>query len=334
MPTKLSNFFLGLGCLSPIIGVTILIYLLVHESLLSGLIYLGVFIVIMIILFVIASQLEDKRKAKQKHLLSALQPKDEDYYETQSYVAYDILSRIAVDAKNERIYFWAPENPEIYTIKDAFYGMPYQIFSYPYSALLSVQIIEDSATVSTKSRQSKSARVLLDGLEPTNDTPPEKPSSNERINSMALKLILKDQVRPIHVVPFYTDSNSSLNKDSPEYRRAKNEIEQWFTILHFIIKDTDQKEGYIYAQETEIEQPQFISDAEEKRIQYPVYDEHKALVKTQLLSVLNQVIYKKIVEYGAVKTDVSPQPRENATSYFDELLQKNRKQLHGNNIDE
>ena len=174
MPTKLSNFFLGLGCFSPIIGVTIFIYLLVHQSLLSGFMYLGVFLVIMIILIVIASQMEDKRKAKQKHLLSTLKPKGENYHESQSYVAYDILSRISVDEKNKRLYFWAPENQEIYTPKDASYGMPYQIFSYPYSALLAAQIIEDSASVSTMSRQSQSARVLLDGLEPRNDIHHEK----------------------------------------------------------------------------------------------------------------------------------------------------------------
>ena len=230
--------------------------------------------------------MEDKRKAKQKHLLSTLQPKVRNYHETQSYVAYDILSKIAVDEKNERIYFWAPENQGVYTIKDASYGMPYQLFDYPYSALLAAQIIEDSASVSTMSRQSQSARVLLDGLEPTNDIHPEKPSNNERINSMELKLILKDQVRPIHTVRFYSDSNSSLNKSSPEYLRAKNEIEQWFTILHFIIKETDQKEGYFHPQENEIEQPQVISEGqfeEEKiQVQYPVHDESKALVKAQL----------------------------------------------------
>ena len=339
MPTKLSNLFLGLGCFSPIIGVTIFIYLLTHQSLLSGFIYLGVFLVIMIILIVIASQLEDKRKAKQKHLLSTLQPKDENYHETQSYVAYDILSKIVVDEKNKRIYIWAPENQEVYTIKDASYGMPYQLFDYPYSALLAAQIIEDSDSVSTMSRQSQSARVLLDGLEPTIDIHPEKPSNNERINSMELKLILKDQVKPIHIVRFYTDSNASLNKSTPEYRRAKNEIEQWFTILHFIIKEIDQKEGYFHPQEKEIDQPQIISEGqfEEEKIQvpYPVRDESKALVKAQLLSVLNQVIYKKIVEYSTLKkNDDPPQANENTTSYFDELLEKNRKQLHGNPIDE
>src|SRR4051812_33333002 len=117
MQTKLSNFFLGLGCLSPIIGVTIFIYLFINQSLLSGFIYLGVLLVIMIILIVIASQMEDKRKAKQKHPLSTLQPKVENYHETQSYVSYDILSKITLDEENKRIYFWAPKNQEVYSIK-------------------------------------------------------------------------------------------------------------------------------------------------------------------------------------------------------------------------
>lgn len=339
MPTKLSNFLTGLGCFSPIIGVTIFIYLFVHQSLLSGFIYLGVFLVLMIILILISSDMEAKRKVKQKHLLSTLQPKDGNYHETQSYVAYDILSKIAVDEKNERIYFWAPEKQGVYTIKEASYGMPYQLFDYPYSALLSAQIIEDSASVSTMSRQSQSARGLLDGLEPTNENNPENPPNKVSINALELKLVLKDQVRPIHFVRFYSDSNTSLNKSSPEYRRAKNEIEQWFTILHFIIKETDQKEGYYHAQEDETKQPQTISESkfekDEVHVQYPIHDESKALVKAQLLSVLDQVIYKKIVEYSTRKKVVdSLQPNEKPISYFDDLIEKNRKQLNGSQIDE
>ena len=167
----------------------------------------------------------------------------------------------------------------------------------------------------------------------------KKPSNNERINAIELKLILKDRVRPIHTVRFYSDTNSSLNKSTPEYQRAKNEIDQWFTILHFIIKENDQKEGYFHPQEKEIEQPQIISKGQLKedkiQVHYPIHDESKALVKAQLLSVLNQVIYKKIVDYSTLeKNDDSPQPIENSTSYFDELLEKNRKQLHGHPIDE
>ena len=338
MPTKLSNFFSVLGCLSTIIGVAIFIYLLINQSFLSGFIFLGVFLVIMIILILIVTQMEDKRKAQQKLLLSTLQPKVGNYHETKSYVAYDLLSKVALDEKNERIYFWVPENPEVQTIKDASYGMPYRIFDYPYSALLSAQIIEDSASISTLSRQSQSARILLNGLEQTNDIQPKKPSNDEHINSMELKLILKDQVRPIHVVRFYSDINIKLNKNSPEHRKVQGEIEQWFTILRFIIKETDQKEGYYHAHEDETKQPQIISESKfekEVHVQYPIHDESKALVKAQLLSVLDKVIYKKIVEYSTRKKVVdSPQSNEKSSTYFDDLIEKNRKQLNGNQIEE
>ena len=339
MSTKLSNFFSVLGCLSIIIGVAVFIYLLINQSFLSGFIYLGISIVIMCILAVIITNMEDKRKAKQKHLLSTSQPNVGNYHDTKSYVAYDLLSKVALDEKNERIYFWVPENPEVQTIKDTSYGMPYRIFDYPYSALLSAQIIEDSASISTLSRQSQSARILLNGLEQTNDIQPNKPSNDEHINSMELKLILKHQVRPIHVVRFYSDININLNKNSPEYRKVQSEIEQWFTILRFIIIETDQKEGYFHAHEDETKQPQIINESkfekDEVSVQYPIHDESKAFVKAQLLSVLDQVIYKKIVEYSSLKKVVdSPLPIEKPISYFDDLIEKNRKQLNGNQIDD
>ncbi len=285
--------------------------------------------------------MEVNRKAKQKHQLSTLLPEAGNYHETQSYVSYDLLSKIVVDDINKRIYFWVPENNEVQTIKDVSIGMSYQMFDYPYSALLAIQIIEDSSSISTVSRQSQSARILLNELEPINDDPPKKTSNSERIQSMELKLIMKDLVRPIQIVRFYTDSNSSLNKNTPEYRRAQNDIEQWFTILHFIIKETDKKEGYNHALEDEFKQPQILNESKLDRdeipvqVQYSVRDENKAFVKAQLLSVLNQVIYKKIVENSTrKKIDDSPQPNEKSPSYFDKLLEKNRKQLHGEYIDE
>jgi hypothetical protein len=156
---------------------------------------------------------------------------------------------------------------------------------------------------------------------------------------MELKLILKDRVRPIHVIRFYSDSSSSSNKSSPKYRIAKNEIEQWSTILHFIIKETDQKEGYYHAREDEYKQPQIVSESKFERdaiqVQTSVRDENKAFVKAQLLSVLDQVIYKKIVEYSTRKKNVdSLQPNEKPNSYFDDLIERNRKQLIGNQNDE
>ena len=334
---------MALGCLSLLIGCVFFIYFLINKSIATAFIYAFVFFVLMIILAVIGSQIEENRKVKQRKYLLTLQPKEKQFRETQSFLSFDLLSKIAMDEQNRRIYLWAPENRDVQSLKDIPYRMPYQLFSYAYSDILAVEIIENGSRTSTVFRRSQSARFLLNGLQPTMLTSPREQSEGQRTYSLLLKLIMKDSVKPIHLIHFYIDSAKSPNKNSAIYQKAQNDLEHWFTVFHFIMKDIDKMEGYEHEDETcllidasrtiEMEKPNhFEIELEKPNKQSTNINNPKEVIfaRAQLLSVLTQVTYIKLNEGLLLNNDTETKPTiKNSASYFDQLLEKNREQLHG-----
>lgn len=338
MSTKLSNFFTGIGCLSMLIGCILFIYFLINKSVGTAFLYAFGFFVLMIILVMIGSQIEENKKKKQKNYLSALQPTEKIFQETQSFTSFDLLSRITTDEQNERIYLWAPENQDVQSLKDISYGMPYQLFSYDYTEILAVEVVENGAPHSIISRRSQSARFFLDGLQPISEDSSKEQADGQLTYSILLKLIMKDNVKPIHLIHFYIDSAKNPNKNSVDYQNALKSLDHWFTVLHFIMKDIDKTEGYEYddnEENTDLIKTSSSNIEKEAAMQKLGAVDFKnnekiALARAQLISVLNQVTYIKLNQDTLLNNDEKTNRNSViSTSYFNQLLKKNKEQMRG-----
>lgn len=318
MPTKISRFLIGLGCLSPMVGIGFLVYFIFLKAALNGLYSVLSLFLLMIFFILLATKIEEKRKEKQKNFLLTFKPEVDGFQETQSFISFDLLSKIAMDANKECLYLWAPENNDAKAQKNVYYGMPYQVLTYKYSDILAVEMFENKIPISTVSRRSKSARFLLDGLEIATDTDPlqMEQTKNKELTKIELKLTVNDSIKPIHLIRFYFDPHKSLRKESIEYQSIQNDLQHWFTALHLIIKNSDKKDG-------------FVNTSQESGLKVA---EHEQIVNatSQLLSVLKKVLHNKLNDETQFNFDSKiEQSKEAPSSYFDELLKKNRKQLHG-----
>lgn len=340
MSTKLSNFFVALGCLSMLVGGAFFIYFLINKSIGTAFLYASISFILMIILAVIGSQIDEKRKRKHKEYLLTLQPTEKQFQETQTFVSFDLLSKIAMDEQNERIYLWAPEKRSVQSLKDISYRMPYQLFSYAYAEILAVEVVESGASIRMNSRRSQSSKFFLDGLQPITEDFLKEQTDEQPAYSIMLKLILKDRVKPIHLIQFYADSAKSPNKNSEIYQKVLKDLEHWFTVLHFIMKDIDKIEGYEYDPNDEtnnlIEKSHAINSSgfKSKRVkqmkQTTNFNTSKDITfaRVQLLSVLNQVTYMKLNEGLLLNNDEETKKYpEVSSSYFNQLLEKNREQM-------
>lgn len=323
MPTKLSNFLIGIGCFSLVIGIGFFFYFLINKSILTAFLYVISSLFILIIFASFSAAAENKRKEQQKNLISTFQPNDKDFQETQSFISFDLLSKVTMDEKHKRIYLWTPENKDIQMLKNVYYGMPYQLFTYEYSDILAIELLEDNTLISTISRRSKSAFFLLDGLQTIQAKAPGEPSI-KKVHAIELKIIVNDRVKPIHIIRFYSDPTTSLQKGSAEYQKVQNDIEHWVTVLNLIIKEADQEEGVHHNDKNGLNKSNTPSSEITKLKELHVEKhEKKRIAKIQLLSVLNQIISIKL-------NDEEPmQSIRNTDSYFDQLLEKNREQLRG-----
>lgn len=94
MPSKLSNSFVGLGCIMPFLGVTLLVYFFYNHSFVLGCIAVVVSITLSIILFGIVVHIEENRKQKQLKFLQTFQPIHADFNKLKSFTSYDLLAKI------------------------------------------------------------------------------------------------------------------------------------------------------------------------------------------------------------------------------------------------
>lgn len=316
-----------LGCLSPIIGIGLFIFLIIQLEIGKAFLYGFLSFIVMFIFAMISGSIDLKKKEKQKSVLYSLKPNTSHIQESLSYVSDDLLSKLAIDDVNGKFYIWTPKNPEIKTIEDVTLGMPYQLHKYNQSDILSVEFIEDGNVLSYLSRQSKKATYFLEGL-PTFEVEPitEKKSEHE-VNRITFKIIVRDKSKPIHLFNFYHNLSESLQKNFAEYKQIYSDIQQWLTAFHLMMKEADQQEGFTAESIAPIrnqERSASHSDGLNKSIHTST--EQNMLIRTKLLPLLREVIHKRVQKEPGFTTISENQPSQ-TSSYFDELLKKNREMM-------
>ncbi|WP_252502542.1 hypothetical protein [Sporosarcina sp. Marseille-Q4943] len=241
MSSTQSNWYVRLGCLAPIIGIAAMFYFIKREAFLPGFLFFALFFGFAALFLTLSTRTEEKLKARQKEYLSTFQPDARNYVE--SFIADDLLSKIAIDEKNRRIHFWEPALIDGKPIKKAFHKMPYILSDYPYSALLAVEVYENGTRQKTVVNDAEGTIERIEALGQSvtqiinKKMPIVKKAIHRRIATIEMKIIIDDETKPVRIIRFYSNLDKRLKKDSTDHHSLQREVDHWVSLLTFIMEN-------------------------------------------------------------------------------------------------
>ena len=341
MPSNLTRFFFGFGCFTPILGFILLGYLFSNRSFIGGIVALVICLVVMIFLFGFGSILEQKQKAKQLEFINTFQPDQYNSQKNKSFTSYDLLTKIAIDELQKKVYFWMPDSELVGDVKKAFVRMPYITRTYNYSDLLAVNLKEDNRRTDSVHRDTHFTHFVLNKLQEDDmrKSSTTKPPV-DKVSSMDLEVVVDDTTTPSHLIRFYHAPYIYIRKDSLEYKAYSRERQEWFTKLKVIIDQQNETSVETEVPTAIIEPPLITVPAEEEPAE-----------KTQILVDVDTTQYSLQLREEHEETEDNPEvipeattediPKESAQdtvekplSYFEQIVEKNKRQLRGDSTDE
>lgn len=334
MSSKLSNLFFGMGCLLPIFGFVLLGYFFFNRSFMFGAVAVIVSIVVGLALLGSASFIEEKQKAKQLEFLNTFQPAQFDFHRHKSFPSYDLLAKIAIDEQQENVYLWTPNLKKQGYVTKAYAGMSYIINTYSYSDILAINLIEDNYQSDSVQRDTHFTQFLLNKLKQEEFTisNAEKPSI-DKISSLDLEIIVDDSAKPKHLIRFYHAPHLRIRKDSPEYEAYFKERQYWFTKLKGIIEKQNAVAHHVEPPIEPITPSVHVessdADVTTEKTQITV----EVATNQYSLHLHEENALEETSEIKKVESQLE-QNTEKPKSYFEQLLEKNRRQLHGDYTDD
>ncbi|MCM3637055.1 hypothetical protein M3152_04915 [Sporosarcina luteola] len=244
MSSTQSNWYVRFGCLAPIIGIAAMFYFIKRDAFLPGFIFSALFFGFAILFLSLSTRTEEKLKASQKEYMDTFQPKSSSYFESHSFIADDLLTKIAVDERNRRIHFWEPA-PLIdgKRVTKAFHKMPYILSDYPYSALLAVEVYENGTRQQTVVNEAAGTMERIEELGQSvvqvinKKIPIAKKAIHRRVANVELKIIIDDETKPVRIIRFYANLDKRLRRDSKEYIDLQRQVDHWVSLLTFIMNN-------------------------------------------------------------------------------------------------
>lgn len=244
MSSTQSNWYVRFGCLAPIIGIVAMFYFIKRDAFLPGFIFFALFFGFAVLFLSLSTRTEEKLKTSQKEYMETFQPKSANYLESHTFVADDLLSKIAIDERNRRIHFWEPA-PLIdgKRVKKAFHKMPYILSDYPYSALLAVEVYENGTRQKTVVNEADGTMERIEALGQSvtqiinKKMPIAKKAIHRRVANIEMKMIIDDEAKPVRIIRFYANLDKRLRRDSKEYADLQRQIDHWVSLLTFIMEN-------------------------------------------------------------------------------------------------
>lgn len=243
--SDLQNDKNGFGCMTSILAVFASIVFFI-----KGYTWLGWLVLAPTLLFNLASFLKYSKAIKRNKeelmkQLESLKPRTGSLKAAQFFISSDLLTKIALNEQEKRIYLWGPQESD--TSKPS-PGMAYAAFEYEYADILAAEMSEDGVSLGTRSSRSRMAQSVLDGFLSKIDgtfiggsVPPEKPKKN--VTSLDLTIIVNDSSRPIHTINFFKftgeGGQAPLKKGSPAYHELLNKLRHWYMLLSFVMDETE-----------------------------------------------------------------------------------------------
>lgn len=264
----------------------------------------------------IGGMIDANKKVKQRNILLSLKPNDPDFHNSLSYVSDDVRTKMTLDSVNKQLFIWTPENDHVKTIADVKPNMPYKIYRYSFDNILAVEHIVDDHIVGKLTRKSASAKFWLENLPAVTNLPTQDANQFKKFNKISLKLLVQDQAKPIYWIHFYTNNSQALDKQTDDYKQIQTDLQQWLTAFHFIIKDADKKDGYIASEDDE---------QENASVPNTMTTEKELIIQTKLIPLLQLVSQQKMQNHALLHKDYEPSAP--TSSYFNDLLNKNREMM-------
>lgn len=318
MGTKSASIFLVLGCLSFIIGGFVFIFLLFTKGIGIALLYGFLFFIAMIVFVAVFGTIDSNNQKKQRNLLLSLRPHDQNFNDSLSFASADLLTRITTDQVNERLYIWTPKEKDVSTLSDVKPGMSYNLATFNHSDILVVEYLEDETVLKQLKRQSPVAESWLEKSSDIKNNQVDREASEDRIHIISLRLLVKGEVTPTYTINFYHNAVFGLRKKDDEYKKIQVELQEWLTVFQEIVQKADRK-GEHFIENDAVD----VIDKAPK----PACSE-KEIVKMKLIATLKQVLRKK-QETSYTHKSTKANQLEQTSSYFEEILKKNREMMHG-----
>lgn len=323
MPSKLSNSFMWIGCFLPLISFLMLGYFSYQHSFGLGLLALAVSFVMSLFSFGLMIKYKRKHRHKQLALLQTFQPDVVDSHKFKSFISSDLLTKIAIDSQQQKIYCWIPNSTKGKQITKAFYGMSYTIKTYHFSDLLGIKYIENDYEMTFVQKDTHYTNFLLNKLRENETTSRSTQPPIDKIRSMDLEMIVSDNEYSKYRIRFYYEPYRQLQKDSPKYEALQKEFYNWFNRLKEIICNSEQN---IKSSVSTID-----IEAEEKKTKITI--DMDAIQPFLYLKEAPQTSVEETLEEfkdESEQEETIPKP----TSYFDQIVEKNRRQLRGEYTEE
>ncbi|MEZ7170579.1 hypothetical protein [Sporosarcina sp. OR05] len=241
MPSAQSNWYIRFGCLAPIIGIGLLVYLLNTDAIIPGFTFFALFFGFGVLFLNLSIRAEQKVKQKQLDYLNSFKPTSPNYNESHAFVSYDLLSKIAVDEKNRRIYFWEPETSDGKPLTKAYLHMPYTVKSYTYQQLLAVELFENGTRQQTVVNEAPKTIERIEELGQsveqiiTNKSTLIRKVIYRKVATLEMKVLLDDEEKPYRIVRFYSNLDKRLKRKSASYTSVKQDAEHWISLLTFVM---------------------------------------------------------------------------------------------------
>ncbi|MCM3744006.1 hypothetical protein M3193_07595 [Sporosarcina luteola] len=336
MPSKITNLFTGIGCSTPIFGLILLGYFFYNRSFMLGIGALVLCFLAGVLVLVIVSQVEDKRKKTQTEFLQTFQPDQFNSNRHKSFTSDDLLSKIALDEQREKIYLWMPDLYKDVKVTKAYMNMPYIIKTYNYSDILAVNLKEDNYETASFQRDTHFANFLVNKVkeeEAAAGSPANQPI--DKITSMDLEIIVDDNTNPRHLIRFYYAPYTPLRKDSLGYAAHVKERQEWFTRLKTIIEQQNAATQEVESPIKTLESPIHAGTSRPVAMQKETRLTVEVDMDRYAMSLHDHT--EKNAEENPEINVAEPQHEQEIvkpTSYFEQLLEKNRRQLRGDYTDE
>lgn len=216
--------------------------------------------------------------------------------------------------------------------------MPYVIKTYHFSDLLAIKFIENGHQMASVQKDTHYTNFLLNKIQKkemiiNHSTHP--PIDN--ISSMDLEIIVNDNEMPRHRLCFYHEPYRKMGKDSPEYEAFHKEFQKWFSRLKVMIYEAEQN-----VMEQNFEKPFVSIDSTitEEAVSNPIpMKKTKIMIDIDTRQPSLHFSKKAPARSEEILDSTEDDSKQGQTiekpkSYFEQLVEKNKRQLRGDYTDE
>ncbi|GEM_PF-5336871 len=226
------------GCLLPLAAIAVFILNFSYAGI-YALIPAGMVAGADILLFTIAMKIEERRKRKQRERLFSYEKPGTDFKRMPSVASSDLLTRIAIDFREKRLYIWTAHDDFGQPVTKPFYGMSYRLHEYDCEDVEAAALVENGETDAiTAAFSTLPIERYIESGGVNTLKPSDQKTDSERVHRSALIIQVDDKVTPFHQVNFHDETTASLTRESAEYKEMRGSIQRWMNYMDELLNDT------------------------------------------------------------------------------------------------